>query len=201
MTSTTYQLPEGPGVGDVAAVKLSRFARLVAFDDRLLRRLVQNRRSRITFMLRTLCRMYDPDMVIMGVAVALFAPGYVKVANYAAIALTVTSLLVLVVKRAVRRRRPALDIQSVAPPDRFSFPSGHTAAAFALAIAMFGAAPWLAPGLLLLAMCVAYGRMYLGVHYPLDVACGAAVGLLTGSIIAIVEWPTVIELPFTLPGL
>jgi undecaprenyl-diphosphatase len=66
---------------------------------------------------------------------------------------------------------------------------------------MFGAAPWLAPGLLLLAMCVAYGRMYLGVHYPLDVAAGAAVGLLTGSVIAVIDFPTVIELPFTIPGL
>ena len=197
MTSTTYEMPDG----DAAHVKLSRLARLVAFDDRLLRRLVANRRSRITFSLRTLCRMYDPDMVIMGVAVALFAPSLVRIANYAALALISTSLLVLVVKRAVRRTRPALDIQSVSPPDRFSFPSGHTAAAFALAIAMFGAAPWLAPGLLLLAICVAYGRMYLGVHYPLDVAAGAALGLLTGSIIAVIDFPATIALPFVIPGL
>lgn len=196
MTSTTYE-----PLGDISNVKLSRLARLVAFDDRLLRRLVANRRSRITFLLRTLCRMYDPDMVIMGVAVALFAPPLVQVANHAAIALIVTSVLVLVVKRAVRRTRPALDIQSVVPPDRFSFPSGHTAAAFAVAIAMFGAAPWLAPGLLLLAICVAYGRMYLGVHYPLDVAAGAALGLLTGSLIAVIEFPAAISLPFVIPGL
>jgi undecaprenyl-diphosphatase len=182
----------------IEPVKLSRLARLVAFDDRLLRRLVRNRRARATFALRTLCRLYDPDMVIMAVAVALFQPSLVKVANVAALTLIATSLLVVIVKRIVRRTRPALDIQASTPPDRFSFPSGHTAAAFALAIAMFGAVPALVPGLLLLAICVAYGRMYLGVHYPLDVAAGAAIGLLTGSLLALVEVPAV---PFfTIPG-
>jgi undecaprenyl-diphosphatase len=182
----------------IEPVKLSRLARLVAFDDRLLRRLVRNRRARATYALRTLCRLYDPDMVIMAVAVALFQPSLVKVANVAALTLIATALLVVGVKRIVRRTRPALEIQASAPPDRFSFPSGHTAAAFALAIAMFGAVPTLVPGLLLLAICVAYGRMYLGVHYPLDVAAGAAIGLLTGSMLALVEVPAV---PFfTIPG-
>jgi undecaprenyl-diphosphatase len=191
--STTYN--------ELDDLKLSRFARLVAFDDRLLRRLVRNRRARATFALRSLCRMYDPDMVIMGVAVALFAPGLVDIANHAAIALISTSLLVVVVKRIVRRTRPAEELHSSAPPDRFSFPSGHTAAAFALAIAMFGASPILVPGLLLLAICVAYGRMYLGVHYPLDVAAGAAIGLVTGSIVALIHLPAVVELPSQIPGL
>lgn len=196
MTSTTY-----PETQALAPVKLSRLARLIAFDDRLLRRLVKNRRARATFVLRTLCRLYDPDMVIMAVAIALFAPSLAAVANYAGLCLLTTALLVQVVKRIVRRTRPHLDVQSVAPPDKFSFPSGHTAAAFALAIAMFGAVPWLAPGLLLLAICVGYGRMYLGVHYPLDVAAGAALGLITGSVIALLDVDHLITLPFALPGL
>lgn len=196
MTTATLEDPAA-----IDTVKLSRLARLVALDDRLLRRLVRNRRARATFMLRTLCRLYDPDMVIMAIAVAVFAPSLATVANYAGLSLITTSLLVLVVKRLVRRTRPAVEVQSVAPPDRFSFPSGHTAAAFSLAIAMFGAAPWLAPGLLLLAVCVGYGRMYLGVHYPLDVGAGAAIGLITGSVVAIVDAPELIALPFALPGL
>jgi undecaprenyl-diphosphatase len=147
---------------------LTRLARLVALDDRLLRRLVRSRRSGATFFLRVLCRLYDPDMVVL-----------------AALALIVTSAVVVVVKRAVRRRRPALDIQVSVPPDRFSFPSGHTAAAFAVAVAMAAVHPWLLPPLLLLAIVVGYGRMYLGVHYPLDVGAGAAVGLLTGSLVAL----------------
>jgi undecaprenyl-diphosphatase len=135
--------------------------------------------------MKVLCRLYDPDMVVLGIAIALFSPSLVDIANRAGLALIVTSVLVVVVKRAVRRKRPALDIQASVPPDRFSFPSGHTAAAFAVAVAMTGTMPLLVPPLLVLAIIVGYGRMYLGVHYPLDVGAGAAVGLLTGSLVAL----------------
>jgi undecaprenyl-diphosphatase len=164
---------------------LGRLARLVALDDRLLRRLVRSRRSRATFLLRVLCRLYDPDMVVLAVAIALFSPALVEIADRAALALLVTSAIVVVVKRAVRRRRPSLEIQMSVPPDRFSFPSGHTAAAFSVAIATSGVSPTLLPPLLLVAIVVGYGRLYLGVHYPLDVGAGAAVGMLTGSCIAL----------------
>jgi len=97
----------------------------------------------------------------------------------------VTSSLVVVVKRLVRRKRPALDMQVSVPPDKFSFPSGHTAAAFAVAIAMSGTMPILVPPLLVVAFIVAYGRMYLGVHYPLDVGVGAFLGMITGSLVAL----------------
>lgn len=181
MTTTTASIS-----ADLGGVKLSRLARLVAFDDRLLRRLVRTRRARATFALRVLCRLYDPDMVVLAVAIALFAPALMAIADRAALALIVTSVLVVIVKRMVKRKRPALDIQASVPPDRFSFPSGHTAAAFSVAIAMFGVLPLAVPGLLVLASIVAYGRMYLGVHYPLDVLCGAVIGLVTGSVLALV---------------
>jgi undecaprenyl-diphosphatase len=172
---------------DNTAVPLGRLARLLAFDDRLLRRLVKTRRARATFILRALCRLFDPDMVVLAVAIALFSPALVDVANRAGLALIVTSLVVVVVKRSVRRARPALDIQASVPPDRFSFPSGHTAAAFSMAIALSAVSPWFVPGMLLLAIVVGYGRLYLGVHYPLDVGAGAALGLVTGSLVAL--WP------------
>jgi undecaprenyl-diphosphatase len=174
-----------PDAAAAATTPLTRMARLVALDDRLLRRLVQNRRARATFALRVLCRLYDPDIVMMGIGVALFAPPLVDAANHIAVALILTSVLVVLVKRTVKRNRPALEVQASAPPDRFSFPSGHTAAAFSVALCMFGAVPWLAPPLLAVACLVAYARMYLGVHYPLDVACGAAIGLVTGSLVAL----------------
>jgi undecaprenyl-diphosphatase len=107
-------------------------------------------------------------------------------------------VVVVVVKRTVRRTRPSEQIQASVPPDRFSFPSGHTAAGFAMAIAMSGTTPAAVPPMLVLACVIGYARMYLGVHYPLDVAAGAAVGLLTGSIVAIVDIPArvVLVLPF-----
>jgi len=82
----------------------------------------------------------------------------------------------------VRRARPWFDINAAIPPDRFSFPSGHTAAAFAIALSLLGAAPALVIPALILAFAVGFARIYLGVHYPIDVVFGALLGCFTGLI-------------------
>ena len=61
-----------------------------------------------------------------------------------------------------------------------SFPSGHAAMSFAGATFLALAAPRLAPALFVLAAAVAYSRVYVGVHYPLDVVAGAALGAAVG---------------------
>ena len=164
----------------------SRMARIAALDEQLLRQLVRLRVGPATFVLRALCRVLDPPRIALVICALIFGgPVAGDVANHFFWALMATSIFVVVIKRAVRRTRPAIDIQALDPPDRYSFPSGHSAAAFALAIAMFGAVPLLAPVLIVVASLVAYGRMYLGVHYPLDVLAGVGIGVFTGSIVAL----------------
>ncbi len=95
-------------------------------------------------------------------------------------ATAVTQLL----KRGLSRARPDVSIVGFEPlaanPDRFSFPSGHTAAAFAVAAAFAGEPASLGPLALLLAVGIGLSRMYLGAHYPLDVGAGALLGVLAG---------------------
>jgi len=67
-----------------------------------------------------------------------------------------------------------------ANPDRFSFPSGHTAAAAGVAVAFAGEPHGLGPGALALAVGIGLSRVYLGAHYPLDVAAGAVLGVFAG---------------------
>lgn len=66
-------------------------------------------------------------------------------------------------------------------PLDYSFPSGHTAASFAAVSALFFAGrKRLAAGALILALLIAFSRMYLYVHYPTDILGGMAVGVLFG---------------------
>lgn len=94
-----------------------------------------------------------------------------------------TSLL----KSSFDRVRPALadpGIEALVPtPDSASFPSGHAATAFAAAIAVGAFYPRLRWPLLGLAAVVGLSRIYLGVHYVLDVLAGAALGLALGLLV------------------
>ena len=85
------------------------------------------------------------------------------------------------IKLAVGRKRPVIEDlpHLMATPTGLSFPSSHATSSFAAARA-FGA---LVPGapLQLAALAMGVSRLYLGVHYPSDVAAGAALGTLIGS--------------------
>ena len=94
--------------------------------------------------------------------------------------------LFLELKRAFRRKRPcALEPHCWAellPPDQFSFPSGHTITAFAVAVSLAGFYPELLPGLLFCAISIAASRVLLGMHFLSDVLAGAVLGACLGAI-------------------
>lgn len=83
-------------------------------------------------------------------------------------------------KNSIRRDRPAVGIASfkafVVPSDQFSFPSGHTAAAFMFALLVLQYYPAFAPVCYIWAMLIGISRVLLGVHYPTDIVAGALLG-------------------------
>jgi undecaprenyl-diphosphatase len=86
------------------------------------------------------------------------------------------------IKALVDRERPPLRYAEpktlVRVPHDPSFPSGHAATSFAAATMLSFAFPRFAPALLVLAAAVAFSRVYVGVHYPLDILGGAVLGSL-----------------------
>jgi membrane-associated phospholipid phosphatase len=86
------------------------------------------------------------------------------------------------IKVAIGRRRPVVEDlpHLMATPTGLSFPSSHSTSSFA-AVQAFGR---LVPRIPLLgaALAMAFSRLYLGVHYPSDVAAGAALGTAIGSL-------------------
>jgi undecaprenyl-diphosphatase len=139
-----------------------------------------------------LTRIGDTDATIVhALALALLAPPG-RQATYLGViggALILATLAAQILKRAVRRPRPSTAIAelqcSIAPPDAYSFPSGHASAAFALGSAAACLDARLGAIELLLAAAIAVSRVRLGAHYPGDVAAGVALGLITG-----LSWPT-----------
>jgi undecaprenyl-diphosphatase len=90
------------------------------------------------------------------------------------------------VKRVTGRERPcekeAHCWATLLPPDRFSFPSGHTIMAFAVAVPIGLCYPGLLAGLIFCAMSVAASRVVLGLHYMSDVIAGILIGCAIGIV-------------------
>lgn len=102
------------------------------------------------------------------------------------IALVAQVSLQTVIKNLFTRPRPYVQHEEISmvipPPDKFSFPSGHTAGAFAVAFIFFFFLPPLFVPMVLLASLIAFSRMYLGLHYPTDIIAGVVLGLVSAII-------------------
>lgn len=115
-----------------------------------------------------------------------------RVALRGLVAIGLTSAVTnLVFKNIARRPRPdhsgVAEERRLALPSSHSFPSGHTASAFAFASAVSADAPWLLRDTtVLLAALVGFSRVYTGVHYPGDVLAGAGVGWIAGRLTRVV---------------
>ncbi len=117
-----------------------------------------------------------------------------KVSIIGLLALILANIVVYELKYLVAEPRPFLALsnvhQLVSESEIYSFPSGHTASSFAVAVVIglkykFNLRgrdySWLYP-LIAFSILIGFSRIYIGVHYPLDVVFGAIVGILSAAI-------------------
>jgi len=134
----------------------------------------------------------------VSLAAALVAPAPWNAAGWQSLtAVTISHVPVYIMKRKFRRLRPYQALKEIVtgtkkPLTDPSFPSGHTTAIFAFVIPFLAAdarmLPLLLPAGLIVMASVGWSRIYLGLHYPSDVAAGALIGAVTALVVTSVGW-------------
>ncbi len=169
--------------------------RVQHLDDRLMRRSVRVRSPARDRALVAITRAANYSGLWLLIAGGLAACGGRRgrsAAGQGAVALAIAAAVANgPAKLLVRRRRPLGGSRPtlIRMPLSTSFPSGHSAAAFAFATGACQELPILAPVLVPIAGAVAYSRVHTGVHYPSDVAAGAVIGIGSGVLAAcLAQW-------------
>ncbi|MBR6102882.1 MAG: phosphatase PAP2 family protein [Ruminococcus sp.] len=161
---------------------------ITEFDLSVLHSLETIRNEVLTFILRVFTHLADAGIFwILLCAAMLIYPKTRKIGFYAAVALALQAILgEAILKHIVCRERPYyyepwIDT-IINRPITYSFPSGHTSSSAAVALSVFIQNRKMGAPLIVIALLVAFSRVYFMVHYPTDVICGIILGCLCAVI-------------------
>ncbi len=159
--------------------------RLIRWDASVLVSVRRWEHRWIRRLMKALTRAGDtPGWIVHGMVLGALLESSAHIVALLAAGATAGTISCQLLKRVCRRPRPDAAIVGFAAtlenPDAFSFPSGHSTVAFAIATAIATADPVLGALELGLATMIAGSRIVLGAHYPLDVVAGIILGVLSG---------------------
>lgn len=161
----------------MSAIKLLTTFDLFAFNWCL----ASPRAPQMAMVSRQVSRLGDGGFyLLLGVVLATFEPSNGLLFLLAGLfAYAIELPLYLLLKNTIKRDRPcdALPFEAyIVPSDKFSFPSGHAAAAFVFATLITHFYPPFSLLAYSIASLVGISRVLLGVHYPTDIVAGAVLG-------------------------
>jgi undecaprenyl-diphosphatase len=161
---------------------------VMSMDIALVRWARKHESTGITFMMRALTHLGDVStLTVLPLLIAFLEGSWTGIGMSLGYAALAGSLVAKGIKHQIRRLRPHRRLLDLVPlvkiPDPWSFPSGHTSAAFAV----FGLLlMWGSPFASLAASIASFigvSRIYLRAHFPTDVIVGAIVGFVTGCLV------------------
>lgn len=161
-----------------------------AFDDYFLDRINKKLKNKYCdFFFYNYTNIAGPGfLVALSVFMLIFGKRWIgSAATEMVVALVISTGVAQFLKRAISRSRPYwvsknLNTYGIDLRD-YSFPSGHTTAAFTVATTFSLYFPKLAPLFVVMALLVAVSRTYLAVHYPTDVLAGVIIGMIVGYVV------------------
>ncbi|WP_077075014.1 phosphatase PAP2 family protein [Aedoeadaptatus urinae] len=161
-----------------------------AFDDYFLDRINKKLKNKYCdFFFYNYTNIAGPGfLVVLSVFMLIFGKRWIgSAATEMVVALVISTGVAQILKRAISRSRPYwvsknLNTYGIDLRD-YSFPSGHTTAAFTVATTFSLYFPKLAPLFVVMALLVAVSRTYLAVHYPTDVLAGVIIGMIVGYVV------------------
>ncbi|HZH04213.1 MAG TPA: phosphatase PAP2 family protein [Myxococcaceae bacterium] len=170
-----------------SGARMERFRQVLAYDQALLLGFRRWQAPHLTRVMQALTRVGDASTWTAASLLLMAVGGPARrIGVLIGTSALASALCAQLLKRTWRRPRPSAHINAftslVPDPDAFSFPSGHTASAFAVATTLVGQGEWLSPFYFSLAFGIGLSRVYLGAHYPFDVMVGAGLGVSVGTL-------------------
>ena len=161
-------------------------SRIQSLDEDMIRTVAtarpRGRNHPLNLLMRGLTRTGDWDVwTCLLISLTLLGGAYREAAFRAAPPLILTFLISQGLKRLARRPRPSVRMPDLARllgnPDEYSFPSSHTACAWAICLGLGYQLPaFLIPGVVL-AAGIGWSRLHVGAHYLTDILAGATLGI------------------------